>query len=55
MISAVIMTIALIIAIRTVSYGIWTVKSRNISGGVFVILLAVSEVVCAAIFIIQRR
>ncbi|MBQ3038299.1 MAG: hypothetical protein IJD30_03880 [Clostridia bacterium] len=51
LINAIIVVLAAICIIRTVSYGIWTIRSKNISGGIAVLVLALLAAV-SVIFVI---
>lgn len=43
--------IVLFISIRTIMYGIWIVRNRNIAGGIYVFLLACGALTMAARYV----
>lgn len=46
-----VLVIAGIIALRTATFGVWTLKSRNISGGIAVLVMAAGELASAIYFV----
>ena len=40
MIDAFVFFVCIVIAVRTAGYGIWTLRSKNILGGIFVLFLS---------------
>ncbi|MDD6213871.1 MAG: hypothetical protein PUB42_01595 [Firmicutes bacterium] len=51
MTSFIVLVIAGIISLRTATYGIWTLKSRNISGGIAVLVISAGELATAIYFV----
>lgn len=47
--------ICVIIAIRTFGYGLWTISSKNIPGGFFIILVSAITVGLSAYLLILDR
>lgn len=45
--------IVLMYSIKTFSYGIWTIKQKNISGGIMIQLLAVFSLALSAYFMLK--
>lgn len=48
MIDILLLVICIVIAVRTMGYGIWTLSEKNICGGVFVLILSVSLTVLSS-------
>ncbi len=48
MTSILVLTATVLVGFRTMLYGIWTLKQRNIIGGIFVLLLSALSVFVAA-------
>ncbi|MDD6735124.1 MAG: hypothetical protein PUE13_02295 [Clostridiales bacterium] len=43
--------VVLIVSLRTFMYGIWTIRSRNAVGGIFIILMACGALGMAARYV----
>jgi len=47
--------VSLIISIRTYGYGIWTLKSKNVLGGLFILFLSTLTVTLSAYLLFFDR
>ncbi len=47
--------VALVVSIRTFSYGLWTLSNRNTLGGIFVFLLSASVIALASYLLFFNR
>lgn len=52
LINLIILILTIACVVRTVSYGIWTIRSKNITGGIAVLVLALIAAV-SVIFVID--
>ncbi len=48
-----ILAIVIIASVRTAMYGIWTFNGKNITGGIFVLLLSLCTVWLSARFLLR--
>lgn len=54
MIKLFVVIISFVIAVRTLLYGVWTIKQRNMSGGIMLMVLSVVSFSLSAYFMLKN-
>ena len=53
MIKILIVIMVLVVSVRTFLYGVWTIRQKNLSGGIMVQFLAVSSLALSVYFMLK--